>query len=62
MPKEQRVASSVVVNVRLSSELAEATRTRAVQEERTASDVIRRALRRDLAREHEPEQPQEVAP
>jgi hypothetical protein len=56
------VASSVVVNVRLSSELAEATRTRAVQEERTASDVIRRALRRDLAREHEPEQPQEATP
>jgi plasmid stability protein len=53
------VAGSVVVNLRLPPELAEATRVRAAQEERTASAVIRRALKRDLEREPDaPEQPE----
>ena len=45
--------SSIVVNLRLPRELAEATRARAAEEERTASAVIRRALKRDL--EHQPD-------
>jgi hypothetical protein len=45
------VSSSIVVNLRLPPELAEAMRARAVEEERTASAVIRRALKRDLERE-----------
>jgi hypothetical protein len=56
------VASSVVVNLRLPPELAEATRAQAAQEERTASAVIRRALKRDLERPTEaPEEPREAA-
>jgi hypothetical protein len=52
------VASSVVVNLRLPPELAEATRARAAREERTASPIIRRALKRDLERPTEaPERP-----
>jgi len=53
---------SVVINLRISPDLHEATRARAVQKERTAGDVIRHALIRDLAREHEREQPQEATP
>ena len=37
------------VNVRLSPDPAKATRARAEQEERTASAVIRRALKQHLA-------------
>jgi Ribbon-helix-helix protein, copG family len=43
------VSSSVVVNLRIPAELAEATRERAEREERTASAVIRRALKLHLA-------------
>jgi hypothetical protein len=52
---------SVVTNLRISPDLHEAARARAVQEERTASAVIRRALRRDLERPTDaPEQPEEM--
>jgi ketosteroid isomerase-like protein len=55
-------ATSVVINLRISPDLHKATRARAVQEERTASDVIRRALKRDLERESDaPAQSEEPA-
>jgi hypothetical protein len=61
LPKGQRVArvaSRVVARLSLPPELAEATRARAAQEERTAGAVIRRAPKRDLERPTEaPEQP-----
>lgn len=41
--------SSVVVNLRLSPEDFEATKAKAEREERSASAVIRRALKLDLA-------------
>ena len=49
------MSSSVVVNLRLSPEDFEATKARAEREERTASAVIRRALKLHLADEDEPE-------
>ena len=42
------MSSSVVVNLRLSPEDFEATKAKAEREERTASAVIRRALRLHL--------------
>jgi len=43
------------VNVRLSPDLAKATRARAEPEERTASAVMRRALKQHLAESAPPE-------
>ena len=43
------MSSSVVVNLRLSPEDFEATKAKAEREERTASAVIRRALKLHLA-------------
>ena len=43
------MSSSVVVNLRLSPEDFEATKAKAAAEERTASAVIRRALKLHLA-------------
>ena len=52
--------SSVVVNLRLSPEDFEATKAKAEREERTASGVIRRALKLHLQDEGpEHEQPTE---
>jgi ribbon-helix-helix CopG family protein len=42
------VSSSVVVNLRISPEDFEATKAKAEREERTASAVIRRALKLHL--------------
>ena len=47
------MSSSVVVKWRLSSEDFEATKAKAEREERSASAVIRRALKRDLAAEQQ---------
>jgi predicted transcriptional regulator len=49
------VSSSVVVNVRLPSEIFEATKAKAKREERTASAVIRRALKLDIERDQQSE-------
>jgi predicted DNA-binding protein len=43
------VSGSVVVNLRLPAEMAEATKARAEQEARTTSSVIRHALKLHLA-------------
>ena len=48
-------SGSVVVNLRLPPEIFEATKERAEREERTASAVIRRALKQHLDRPNQPE-------
>ena len=56
------MSSSVVVNVRLPSEIFEATKAKAEREERTASGVIRRALKLHLDESgHTGAQPREHA-
>ena len=51
------MSSSVVVNLRLPPEMVEATRARAEREARTASSVIRHALKLHLDDQDEDEEP-----